>query len=44
MVVSVYWEIGIGFDNFPTINNSLLSLYNPTVVMYGVKNEPVTKS
>ena len=42
--MSVVLEDGKGWDNFPTANNSLFSLYKPTVVMYGAKNEPVVKS
>ena len=33
----------MGEANLPTTNNSLLSLYNPTVVTYGLKFDPVAK-
>ena len=44
IVVSVTWEVGNGWANLPTANNSLSLLYNPTVVTYGLKYEPVAKS
>jgi len=42
IVVSVNCEIGTGNDNFPTATNSVFSLYNPTLVTYGVKYDAVT--
>ena len=42
-VVSVSSLIRIGLANFPTTNNSFASLYNPIVVTYGLKFEPVAK-
>jgi len=42
IVVSVNCEIGKGNDNFPTATNSVFSLYNPTQVTYGSKNDDVT--
>jgi len=42
-VVSVNWDTGRGNDNFPTATNCFASLYNPTQVMYGSKNEAETK-
>jgi len=32
IVVSVVWEVGNGWANFPTANNSFASLYIPTAV------------
>jgi hypothetical protein len=42
--VSVTEDTGNGWASFATANNSLLLLYNPTVVIYGEKYEPVTLS
>jgi hypothetical protein len=42
--VSVVLLVGRGCANLATANNSCLSLYKPTVVTYGLKYEPVTKS
>ena len=44
MFVSVTLDTGNGWDNFATASNSLSLLYNPTVVTYGLKYEPVAKS
>ena len=44
IVVSVKFEVGKGFASLPTANNSYASLYNPTVVTYGLKYDPVIKS
>ena len=44
MFVSVILVVGNGWDNLATAINSLLLLYNPTVVIYGLKYEPVAKS
>ena len=41
--MSVSSLIRIGLPNFPTTNNSLFSLYKPTVVTKGLKSEPVAK-
>lgn len=38
--MSVYGEINIGLPNLATANNSLLSLYKPNAVAYGVKYDP----
>ena len=43
MVVSVVVDDWIGCASFATASSSWLSLYKPTVVMYGAKYEPVTK-
>ena len=43
MVVSVVLEVGKGWANLPTAIKSLWSLYKPTVVMYGEKDELVAK-
>ena len=42
--MSVTEDTGSGWASFATTNNSLLLLYNPTVVIYGEKYEPVTLS
>ena len=42
IVVSVVLDVGSGCANFPTAINSLSLLYNPTVVTYGEKYDPVT--
>ena len=44
MFVSVTLVTGSGCANLATASNSLLLLYNPTVVIYGLKYEPVAKS
>ena len=44
MLVSVMLDTGNGCDSLATANNSLLLLYRPTVVIYGLKYEPVAKS
>jgi hypothetical protein len=44
MLVSVMLVTGSGCDSLATANNSLLLLYRPTVVIYGLKYEPVAKS
>ena len=41
IVVSVVLEEGKGWANLPTANNSYCSLYIPTVVIYGSKNDDV---
>ena len=37
-------EVLIGDPNLATTSKSFCSLYKPTVVMYGLNSEPVTKS
>ena len=44
MFVSVTLVTGNGCANLATASNSLSLLYSPTVVMYGLKYEPVAKS
>jgi flavin reductase (DIM6/NTAB) family NADH-FMN oxidoreductase RutF len=44
MFVSVTLDTGNGCANLATASNSLSLLYSPTVVMYGLKYEPVAKS
>ena len=44
ILVSVVVDNGKGCANFPTAINSLLLLYKPTVVTYGVKYDPVANS
>jgi hypothetical protein len=44
MCVSVTVEIGSGCASLPMAISSFALLYKPTVVMYGEKYEPVTKS
>jgi len=43
IVVSVTADSGRGCASLATANNSLLLLYNPTVVTYGLKYDPVAK-
>lgn len=43
-VISVLEGMGYGVDSFPTTSKSLVSLYNPTVVVYGLKSDPVIAS
>ena len=41
--MSVSGDINNGLPNLATANNWFESLYNPNVVTYGLKNEPVAK-
>ena len=43
MFVSVMLDTGRGCASLATASNSLLLLYKPTVVIYGLKYEPVAK-
>jgi hypothetical protein len=43
IVVSVTDDKGKGWDNLATAKSSLLLLYKPTVVIYGLKYEPVAQ-
>ena len=42
--MSVVVDVAKGCDNLPTANKFWFSSYNPTVVKYGLNNDPVAKS
>lgn len=44
ILVSVMLDTGKGCASLATASNSLSLLYKPTVVIYGLKYEPVAKS